>query len=110
MLDDLEAPSQVGFHLLGAGLAGSYYGDDDWYVTAHLRWVLLLLWKQDMHCWSEKLDGTSGPGVALTLGKEWYGDDDRGIGLAVQGNYARLTGSPELHYVSVLGMLSLTKF
>jgi hypothetical protein len=100
----------VSFSLFGLGLTGSYYWDDDWFLTGHLRWVLMLLWKAEIPCWFDRGDGTSGPGVGLTLGKEWFGDDDGGVGIALQANYAYLWGNPELHYLSGLALLTLTSF
>ncbi|MFC1642607.1 hypothetical protein ACFL5O_07970 [Myxococcota bacterium] len=110
LLTRLRAPSTVGFDLFGIGIAASMYSDEDWLVTAHLRWILMLLWKSDIPCWHDRGDGTSGPGIGVTLGKEWHPQADGGIGVALQGNYAALSGNPELNYLSGLLLLTLTRF
>src|SRR5512145_266394 len=72
MLKRVPAPSDVGFHLIALGIAGSYYLPHDLFVTAHLRWVGLILRMPDCLCLSDRLDSTAGPGVGLTVGKEWF--------------------------------------
>jgi hypothetical protein len=137
MLTRVLEPSRVSFSLFGVGFAASAYLRDDWFVTGHVRWLMMLLWKSEVPCWYDRGDATTGPGIGLTLGKEWYGhrhrrdryygdspyggegtrarrhDEDRGeggIGLALQGNYASLSGNPDLDYWSGLLVLTLTHF
>jgi hypothetical protein len=133
MLTRVLEPSRVSFSLFGAGFTASAYLRDDWFVTGHVRWLMMLLWKSEIPCWYDRGDATSGPGIGLTLGKEWYGhrhrrdrysgdspyrredqrESDRGdggIGLALQGNYASLSGNPDLDYLSGLLVLTLTHF
>jgi hypothetical protein len=123
MLRQLLEPSKVTFSLIGIGVTASLYLDEDWFVTGHLRWVFMLLYKSEIPCWVDGIDGTSGPGLGVTLGKEWFGrdddddggsddddDHDNGLGVALQLNYASLSGDPKLKYVSGLVLLSLTHF
>lgn len=110
MLTRLAKPSNVSFQLYGLGIGAAYYFDDDWHIGAQLRYVGLLLWRRQIACFWDQGDWTWGPGVGATLGKEWFGDDDSGIGLALQGNYAALTGDPDLRYASLLVELTLTGF
>ncbi|MBN1606546.1 MAG: hypothetical protein JW940_07920 [Polyangiaceae bacterium] len=133
MLTRVLEPSRVSFSLFGIGLGASLYSTDDWFVTGHVRWLMMLLWKPEIPCWYERGDATSGPGIGLTLGKEWYShqhhrdrtyggspyraeghrDAERGkggIGLALQGNYASLSGNPDLDYLSGLLVLTMTRF
>jgi hypothetical protein len=110
MLTRLEEPSNVSFQSFGLGVAAAYYFDSDFHLGAQLRYVGLLMWRRQIPCFWDQGDWTWGPGVGATLGKEWFGDDDSGIGLAVQGSYAFLTGKPDLRYASVLGVLTLTGF
>lgn len=110
MLVRLKEPSVVGFSLWALGLAVSYYFDRDWFLTGHLRWVHLALWRPEVPCWYDRADGSGGPGVGLTAGKEWFGDDANAVGLALQVNYATLRGSPELDTVSGLVLLTFTHF
>lgn len=110
MLARLEQPSNVSFQLFGVGIGAAYYLPDDFHVGAQLRYVGLLLWRREIPCFWDRGDWSWGPGVGATLGKEWFGDDDTGIGFAVQGNYAALVGRPNLRYASVLGKFSITGF
>jgi hypothetical protein len=120
MLVRLKEPSTVGFQLFGIGVAGSHYFERDWFLTAHLRWIGLLVSMPSVPCFWDRTNGTGGPGIGLTIGKEWFEserkgrremDEDEGaIGLAVQGNYAHLTGSPELRYASGLVLVTFTHF
>lgn len=132
MLTRVLEPSRVSFSLFGVGLTASLYSTDDWFVTGHVRWLMMVLWKPEVPCWYSRGDATSGPGLGLTLGKEWFGHhrrdqyygeppypsarhraydrDEGGIGLALQGNYASLSGNPHLDYLSGLVLLSLTHF
>lgn len=110
MLESLKAPSPVSFQLLGLGLGGTYYFDDDWHVGAQLRLVGLLLWRRSIPCFWDRGDVTWGPGVGATLGKEWFGGDALGLGLSLQANYAHLQGTPNLRYASATGQFTLTWF
>jgi hypothetical protein len=126
MLTRVEHPSPVGFQIVALGLAGSYYTEHDWFATGHLRWVGLLYRMSDCKCFFDQLDSTWGPGVGITLGKEWfsrlsseYSSHEQwrrsrrrhsSIGLAVQGNYARFVYAPKLEYYSGLVLLTLSHF
>lgn len=121
MLVDKEKPDNVGFQMFGIGLGANYYTEDDYLIGAQLRYLGMILWRENIPCFCDRPLGTSGPGVGLTLGKEWYrrerhADDDRehrnkgGMGLALQGNYAAFNSDPDLHYASLLLQLSLTAF
>ncbi len=55
--------------------------------------------------------GIRGPGVSLTLGKEWFGDDDSGVGVGIQGNYAYLMGHGlTFNYFSLMFVLTVSSF
>jgi hypothetical protein len=110
MLGGLDAPSQVSFQLFGVGFGGSYYLRDDWFLTAHVRWVGLYLWMNDVPCFCDRIDATWGPGLGLTAGKEWFRGKRGGLGVALQVNYARLRGAPALTYASGLALFTLTRF
>lgn len=111
VLTRLRDPSKISFSLYGLGITATAYNDDDWFLTAHLRWLMMMLWKSEIPCWVDRGDATMGPGLALTLGKEWFDDEEEdAVGIALQGNYAALTGNPELDYYSALLMLTLTTF
>ncbi len=110
LLTRLNEPSDVSFQMFGIGAALSWYSDEDWFATAHLRWLWMLLWKPEIACWYERGDGTSGPGIGLTLGKEWHNERGRGFGLGLQGNYVAFSGNPELDYLSGLVLVTLTAF
>lgn len=127
MLTEKEEPDNVGFQMFGIGLGANYYTDDDFLIGAQLRYLGMILWREDVPCFWDRGAGTSGPGVGITLGKEWFGDrrrnrnrddnDDRddddnegGIGIALQGNYAAFQGDPDLRYMSLLLQLSMTRF
>jgi hypothetical protein len=107
--------------MFGIGLGANYYTDDDFLIGAQLRYLGMILWRESIPCFCDRPLGTSGPGVGLTLGKEWYkrdphasGDRERreksGLGLALQGNYAAFNSEPDLKYASLLLELSLTAF
>ncbi len=113
MLTHLERRSEVGFSLYGIGIAGTAYSDDEWFVTAHLRWLMMMLWRCEIPCWWDRGDTTMGPGVGVTVGKEWFDkneDDEDAVGIALQGNYASLNGEPQVDYYSGLLLLTLTSF
>jgi len=110
MLTRVKEPSRAGFKLFGLGVTGSYYFEQDWFFTAHLRWVTMIVFMPDIECFWQCIDGTRGPGLGLTVGKEWFGDGDGSVGIALQGNYAKLGGDPELTYGSLLALLTLTHF
>ncbi|MBN2192212.1 MAG: hypothetical protein JW751_05305 [Polyangiaceae bacterium] len=102
--------SVAGFQLFGLGFAGSYYFDHDWFLTAHLRWVSMIVFMPDIPCFWDRIDGTGGPGLGVTTGKEWFGEDNGAVGLALQGNCAKLNGKPDLTYLSGLALLTFTHF
>jgi len=111
-------PEKMGLSLFGIGGGLSYYFTDyDFFATAQVRLIGLALYLPDVICndyYADKWEWYKGPGFALTLGKEWYEDDEDegGIGLGIQGNYAYLTHSSDvrLHYFSLLLVLTLTHF
>lgn len=110
LLRQVQEPSRVGFKLFGVGLSANYYLDRDWFLSGHLRWVAMIPYLPDIPCVWDRFEGTGGPGFGLSLGKEWFGDGENGIGLALQGNFARLQGTPELSYASGLLLLTLSRF
>lgn len=120
MLTEREQPSNIGFQMFGIGLGATYYTDDDYLLGAQLRYLGMILWREDVPCFWDRAVGTSGPGVGVTLGKEWFGRSRRrghtnerkhgGIGLALQGNYAAFQSDPNFRYLSLLLQLSLTRF
>lgn len=121
MLSEKEEPDNVGFQMFGIGLAANYYTDDDYLIGAQLRYLGMILWRESLPCFCDRALGTSGPGVGLTLGKEWYdrrhrADDDRvhrdkgGHGLALQGNYAAFGTDPNFKYLSIMLQYSMTAF
>ena len=61
---------------------------------------------------SDRYEWYRGPGFSITLGKEWFGGDESGFGLGIQGNYAYLTHSigDGFHYGSLLLLLTVTRF
>lgn len=121
MLTDKEKPDNVGFQMFGIGLGANYYTDDDILIGAQLRYLGMILWRENIPCFCDRPIGTAGPGIGLTLGKEWYDRDIHsnhererrekgGLGLALQGNYAAFQSDPDLHYASLLLELSMTAF
>lgn len=118
MLTEKEEPSNVGFQMFGIGLAGTYYTDEDYLIGAQLRHLGMLLWREDIPCFWDRGASASGPGVGVTLGKEWFGRRGRtdgrrgkgGLGIALQGNYAKFDGDASFDYMSVLLQLSMTAF
>jgi hypothetical protein len=111
-----DDPLEMGITLMGVGGGATYYfTDNDFYVTAQVRLVGLLMFMPGVICdryFSDKFEWYRGPGFSVTLGKEWFGDDDGGIGLGIQGNYAYLmhSGGFAIHYGSLLLVLTLTHF
>jgi hypothetical protein len=109
-------PNELGVTLMGIGGGATYYfTDNDFFVTAQVRLVGLLLYMPAVICdryFSDKFEWYRGPGFSVTLGKEWFGDDEGGIGLGLQGNYAYLmhSGGFAFHYGSLLLVLTLTRF
>jgi hypothetical protein len=111
-----DEPTEMGFTLFGVGGGLSYYFTDyDFYATAQIRFVGMLVYLPGVLCdvkLGEKYQSYEGPGVTFGLGKEWFGDDDKGLGLGLQGNYAKLRrdGGAEFDYVSVMLALTFTHF
>lgn len=111
-----DEPIEMGITLMGIGGGATYYfTDNDFFVTAQVRLIGLLMFMPGVICdryFSDKFEWYRGPGFSVTLGKEWYGDDDGGIGLGIQGNYAYLMHASEFafHYGSLLLVLTLTRF
>jgi hypothetical protein len=111
-----DEPEELGFSLFGLGGGLTYYfTDNDLFATVDVRLIGLLLYLPGVMCedyYADRFESYRGPGVSLTLGKEWFGDDDGGIGLGIQGSYARLAkgGGGRFDYASVMLVLSLTHF
>ena len=111
-----DEPTEMGFTVLGVGGGLSYYfTEHDFYATAQIRFVGLLLYLPGVLCDAkigEKYQSYQGPGLTVGLGKEWFGENDKGLGLGLQLNYAKLKNEPwaELDYVSLMLALSFTKF
>src|SRR5690606_1937853 len=108
----------VGFQMFGIGVAAAYYMGDDYFVGAQLRYLGMILWREGLPCFWDRAASASGPGVGLTIGKEWYDDaehnggrrDKGGMGISLQGNYAAFEGDADFDYLSVLVQLSMTRF
>jgi len=111
-----DVPDEMGFTVLGVGGGLSYYFTDwDFYATAQARLVGLVVYLPGVLCSAEsgeKSQSYHGPGLTAGLGKEWFGDNDKGFGLGVQLNYARLRNDDWMRfdYVSVMLALTFTKF
>ena len=111
-----DEPVEMGFTLFGVGGGLSYYFTKyDFYATAQARFVGLILYLPGVLCSAErgeKHQSYQGPGVTVGIGKEWFGDNDKGLGLGLQLNYAKLKNDPwtELDYVSLMLALTFTKF
>jgi hypothetical protein len=111
-----DEPTEMGFTLLGVGGGLSYYfTEHDFYATAQFRFVGLLLYLPGVACdakLGEKYQSYQGPGLTVGIGKEWFGDNDKGFGLGLQLNYARLKNDPwaEFDYVSLMLALTFTRF
>lgn len=115
LLDSDEDSSIDGFYLFGIGGGASYYFVPvDIYLSGHIRWVGALLYIPDAPCSVlslEKLEGFSGIGLSLSIGKEWFDDEKSlGFGIGLQGNYVHLGGKPDIDYFSVMLVPTLTNF
>lgn len=118
MITEKEEPDNVGFQMFGIGLAAAYYMDDDYFIGAQLRYLGMILWREGIPCFWDRGASAGGPGVGVTLGKEWYDApednggrrDKGGTGISLQGNYATFDGDAQFDYVSVLLQLSMTRF
>ena len=112
-----DSPTEMGFTLMGIGGGLTYYFTDfDFYATAQIRLMGLMMYMKDVVCDSycaDKYEWYRGPGIALTLGKEWFEEEkDRGVGLGIQFNWAHLTHDDDatISYTSLLLLLTVTKF
>jgi hypothetical protein len=111
-----DDPTEMGFTLFGVGGGLSYYFTKyDFYATAQVRFYGLMVYVPGVLCdaaLSEKYQWYRGPGVSAGLGKEWFGKNDKGLGLGLQVNYARLTNDDwaKFDYVSVMLALTYTHF
>ncbi|HUT77344.1 MAG TPA: hypothetical protein VM285_06645 [Polyangia bacterium] len=111
-----DEPEEMGFSLFGLGGGLTYYfTDNDFFATAEVRLIGMLIYFPGVICsdyYPDRFESYRGPSVSLTLGKEWFGDDDGGIGLGLQGNYARLEkdGGGSFDYASVMLVLLATHF
>ncbi|MFO8073162.1 MAG: hypothetical protein R6V85_14920 [Polyangia bacterium] len=109
-------PVEMGFTLLGIGGGLTYYfTEHDFFATARARLVGLMLYQPGVLCddfFEDKYQWYGGPGVSLTLGKEWFGDDEGGVGLGIQGSWARLEkdSGTRFDYASVLVLLTVSHF
>lgn len=109
-------PVEMGFTLLGIGGGLTYYfTEHDFFATARARLVGLMLYQPGVLCddfFEDKYQWYGGPGVSLTLGKEWFGDDDGGVGLGIQGSWARLEkeSGTRFDYASLLLLLTVSHF
>ena len=117
MLMRADDPTSMGFTLWGIGGGLTYYfTDHDFFVTAQMRYMALLLFIPGVICEDyneDKYKWYKGPGIAATLGKEWFKEGkDGGVGIGLQFNYARLNHDRgfSFDYMSVLLLLTLTKF
>jgi len=118
-----DDPIEMGVTMMGVGGGLSYYFSDyDFFATAQVRLTGMMTFMPQVVCedyYPDKFEWYRGPGFSLTLGKEWYDDaDDRGeedeggIGLGLQGNYARLThdNGVVFNYFSLLLVLTVSHF
>jgi hypothetical protein len=118
-----DDPIEMGVTLMGVGGGLSYYFSDyDFFATAQVRLTGMMTFMPQVVCedyYADKFEWYRGPGFSLTLGKEWYDEaDDRGeedeggIGLGLQGNYARLThdNGVVFNYFSLLLVLTVSHF
>ncbi len=111
-----RSPSpEIAFTLLGLGGGASYYFDRiDLYLTTQLRYVGMLLFFPSIVCeryFSDKYEWYGGPGLSFTVGKEWFGNNARGIGLGLQGNFAHLRGDDvNFNYFSLMIVGTVTRF
>jgi hypothetical protein len=111
-----DHPTEMGFTLFGVGGGLSYYFTKyDFYATAQVRFMGLLVYLPCVLCdvkIGEKYQSYQGPGVTVGVGKEWFGDNDKGFGIGLQFNYAKLKNDPwaEFDYVSIMLALTFTKF
>jgi hypothetical protein len=117
MIVRADDPASMGFTLWGIGGGLTYYfTDHDFFVTARMRYMAMLLFMPGVICDDyneDKYEWYKGPGFAVTLGKEWFKEGkDGGVGLGLQFNYARLNhdGAFSFDYMSILLLLTLTKF
>ncbi len=117
MIVRADDPTSMGFTLWGIGGGLTYYfTDHDFFVTAQMRYMALLLFMKGVICEDyneDKYEWYKGPGISATLGKEWFKEGkDGGVGLGLQFNYARLNhdGGFSFDYMSILLLLTLTKF
>lgn len=110
-----RTPTKMGVTLFGVGGGLSYYFTSyDFYATAQARLIGMMAYLPETVCdnyFVDKYEWYRGPGFSLTLGKEWFGDDDSGVGLGLQGNYAYLWGhGVKYNYLSILLVLTVTRF
>jgi len=117
MIVRADDPTSMGYTLWGIGGGLTYYfTDHDFFVTAQMRYMAMLLFMKGVICTDyneDKYEWYKGPGIAATLGKEWYKEGkDGGVGIGLQFNYARLKhdGGFSFDYMSVLLLLTLTHF
>lgn len=117
MLLRADDPTEMGFTLMGVGGGLTYYFTDyDFFATAQVRFMGLMIFMKDVICddyFADKFEWYRGPGVALTLGKEWFKEEkDKGVGLGLQFNFARLShdNGVTIDYMSLLLMLTISKF
>ena len=114
MIFRASEPEEIGFTLPGISGGASYYFVHDFFVTAHVRLMGLMLFLPGVVCdsyFADKYEWLGGPGFGVTLGKEWFGGNERGVGLGIQGNYAYLYSSEiSFNYFSALVLLTISRF
>jgi hypothetical protein len=116
MLLRADDPTAMGLTILGVGGGLSYYfTEHDLYATAQFRYYGLRLYLPDVPCdadVAEKWQSYQGPGFTVGLGKEWFGENDRGLGLGIQVNYGKLRNGSwaAIDYVSLMLAITFTKF
>jgi hypothetical protein len=104
-----------GLYLFGLGGGVSYYFMPfDLYLTGQIRWIGLLFYLPDAPCeflGTGKLSGYDGIGLSLSVGKEWFpNQDEGGIGIGLQLNWAYLDEAPGINYFSIMLVPTLTRF
>lgn len=106
---------KMAFNLLGLGIGVSYYFTPyDLFLTGRFRVVGMFIFLPDVACekyFKDKYEVYGGPGLSITLGKEWFGNDDGGVGIGLQMNYYHIIHSSiDFDYLSLLFVLTVTGF
>lgn len=106
---------KMAFNLLGIGLGLTYYFTPyDIFLTARFRYVGAFIFLPDVKCYRyyrDKYEVYGGPGFNITFGKEWFGGDKGGVGLALAfGYYHFAVDRIEFDYLSLLFELTVSRF